>query len=225
MFGKTKTIKGYKGFLPGLICRDFKFEVGKTFEHKGKVEACESGFHFCEDPFDIFNYYDPANSVFAEVEGSGKIDKHNEDTKVACSKLKIKAEISLNKLIDAGVKFILEKVDFKNAKESNDEDQSAATNTGDQSAATNTGYRSAATNTGYRSAASVDGKESVAMAIGYESKAKGKKGCWLVLAEWEYINGDGYHIKDVQSVKIDGKNIKANTWYTLKNGKFEEYDN
>ena len=102
-------------------------------------------------------------------------------------------------------------------------DYSAATNTGDYSAATNTGDYSAATNTGYRSAAIVEGKESIALATGIESKAKGKIGCFIVLAEWKEINNE-YHIVDVKSAKVDGENIKEDTFYMLKDGKFVEVD-
>jgi hypothetical protein len=101
--------------------------------------------------------------------------------------------------------------------------QSAATNTGNQSAATNTGNRSAATNTGDQSAAIVEGKESIALATGINSKAKGKIGCFIVLAEWKEINYE-YHIVDVKSAKVDGENIKEDTFYTLKDGKFVEAD-
>jgi hypothetical protein len=101
--------------------------------------------------------------------------------------------------------------------------QSAATNTGDQSAATNTGNRSAATNTGNRSAAIVEGKESIALATGINSKAKGKIGCFIVLAEWKEINYE-YHIVDIKSAKVDGENIKEDTFYMLKDGKFVEAD-
>ena len=165
------------------------------------------------------------------MEGDGEFDRDDEDSKVSCTKIRIGAEIKLPGLIQAGVKFILDRVNWKDRKESNTGDQSAATNTGDQSAATNTGYqsaatntgdRSAATNTGYRSVVSVEGKESVAMAIGHESKAKGALGCWLVLAEWEKTE-DGYHIKDVKSVKVDGNTIKVDTWYKLESGNFVEW--
>ena len=102
-------------------------------------------------------------------------------------------------------------------------DRSAATNTGYQSAATNTGNRSAATNTGNRSAAIVEGKESIALATGINSKAKGKIGCFIVLAEWKEINYE-YHIVDIKSAKVDGENIKEDTFYMLKEGKFVEVD-
>ena len=99
--------------------------------------------------------------------------------------------------------------------------QSAATNTGNHSAATNTGNYSAATNTGDWSVAEVYGKESIAMAMGYKSKAKGALGCFLVLAEWSESNGE-CHIDDVKAIKVDGVNIKEDTYYTLIDGEFVE---
>ena len=222
-------MKGYKGFDNDFQCRGYQFEPGKTYEHDGDARACESGFHFCEFPFDVWGYYPPSDSRFAEVKGTGKTDKHNGDSKVACTKLHVGAEISLNAFVNAGVKFILDRVTSER-KETNTGYLSAATNTGyliaatntgDRSAATNTGDLSAATNTGYRSAATVEGKESIAMVTGMKGKAKGNKSCWLVLAEWEERK-DGWHIKDVKSVAVDGKKIKEDTFYTLKGGEFVE---
>ena len=99
---------------------------------------------------------------------------------------------------------------------------SAATNTGDRSAATNTGYQSAATNTGDYSAASVEGKDSIALAFGVESKAKGALGCYIVLAEWGEDDEGNRQLKTVKCHKVDGKTVKPDTWYMLKNGKFTE---
>ena len=212
-------INGFKGFDKDLKCRGFQFEVGGKYEEE-KAKACETGFHFCEFPFDVFGYYNPADSRFCEVVGKGKTDKHDGDSKVACTKLEVGAEIGLPGIISAGVKFILEKAE---SKENATGDRSAATNTGDRSAATNTGDQSAATNTGYRSAATVEGKESVAIATGYESKARGAVGCWIVLAEWKEID-DEYHIVDIQSIKVDGEKIKPNTFYRLVNGEFVEVE-
>ena len=221
-------IKGYKGFDKNLQCRGFQYKVGETFEEKGTIKACESGFHFCENPFNVFNYYSPSDSRYCNVEGDGKIDTDNSDSKVACSKLHIHTEIGLSGLISAGVKFILDKVDWGNNKATNTGNQSAATNTGDQSAATNTGKQSAATNTGYRSAAtntgdwsaaSVEGKDSIAIVTGYDSKAKGAMGCWIVLTERGDWDGNTYPIINVQAFKVDGISIKADTFYKLKNSK------
>ena len=166
-----KTIFGFKGFDKNLKCRDFQYEVGKTYEHEGKVECCEQGFHFCENPFDVFGYYSPSDSRYCAVEGSGKVDQDEGDSKVAVSKLHISAEIGLKGIIEAGVKFILDKVNWKDNKEYNTGDYSAATNTGDYSAATNTGNYSAATNTGNRSAATNTGDYSAATNTGNRSAA------------------------------------------------------
>ncbi len=279
-------INGYKGFTRDLKCREFQYQVGGEYEEP-QAKACDKGFHFCENPLDVFSYYSPADSRYCEVEGDGETDRDNSDSKVACTKIRIGAEIKLPGIISAGVKFILDKVDWNNNKESNTGNQSAATNTGDrsaatntgnrsaatntgdqsaatntgnrsaatntgyqsaatntgdQSAATNTGNRSAATNTGYRSAAtntgnrsaatntgnrsaaSAEGKESVAMAIGYASRAKGALGCWIVLSEWGRNENDNLYIADVQCIKVDGEQIKADTWYKLEDGKFVEIE-
>ena len=210
-----KKIKGYKGFDKDLKCRGYQYEVGKGYEHDGKVSCCNSGFHFCENPMDVLNYYNPADSRYCEVEGSGTIDKDTNDTKVTVSKLHISAEIGLKGLIEAGVKFILDKVNWKDNKESN---------TGYQSAATNTGYQSAATNTGYQSAATVEGKDSIAIVTGYDSKAKGALGCWIVLTERVGWNGNGYSIKEVKAFLVDGEIIKADTFYKLIDGKAVEVE-
>ena len=166
-------IKGYKGFNHDLTCRDFKYEVGKEYD-TDKAVSCNKGFHFCENPFDVFNYYAPSGEKgmnrFCEVEGSGEFDKSETD-KVACTHIKVNAEIGLQGLITAGIKFILDKVNWKDGKESNTGDQSAATNTGDRSVATNTGNWSAATNTGDWSAATNTGDRSAATNTGNRSAA------------------------------------------------------
>ena len=230
-------IKGYKGFDKELKCRGFLYEVDKEYEQGGEMKCCNNGFHFCENPFDVFSYYPPNDSRYCEVHGSGKYDKDNDDSKVSVSKIKIGFEIGLKGLIDAGIKFILDKVNWKESKATNTGDRSAATNTGNQSAATNTGDRSAATNTGdesaatntgdesaatntgYQSAASVEGFESIAIVTGYDCKAKGSLGCWIVLTERGEWDGNTYPIKCVKSFKVDGKKVKSNTWYKLINGK------
>ena len=164
-------LKGYKGFNKDLKCRGFQYEVGKEYEYEGEVEICKSGFHFCENPLDVFNYYAPADSRYCEVEGSGSIDRDNNDSKVAAPKIKIHAEIGICGLVDAFVKYCFKKIDWQNANESNNKDYSAAINTGDYSAATNTGDYSAATNTGNWSAATNTGNWSAATNTGDRSAA------------------------------------------------------
>lgn len=223
-----ETIKGFKGFDKNLKCRNYQYEVGKDFEETGNIKACSNGFHFCENPADIFSYYPPSDSGnlnrYCEVEGTGKIDKDSDDSKIACSKIHISAEIGIKGLINAWVKFILDKVNWDDSKATNTGYQSAATNTGDRSAATNTGYRSAATNTGDQSAAIVDGKDSIAIVTGKDSKAKGALGCWIVLTERGNWDGETYPILSVQAFKVDGNSIKEDTFYKLVDGKPKEVE-
>ena len=234
-------MKAYKGFNNKLQCREFQYKVGETYEEE-KAELCSCGFHACEAPLDVFGYYPPADSRYCEVELEDVSEKTSEDSKRCARKISIGAEIGIKGIVEAGVKFIMDKVDWNGAKESNTGDGSAATNTGYRSAATNTGDRSAATNTGYRSAATntgdgsaatntgdrsaaiVEGKESIAIATGIEGKAKGALGCFIVLAEWCKDGNCEWHIKDVKSAVVDGETIKANTFYMLKDGEFTEVE-
>ena len=196
-------IKGYKGFDKDMTCRGFQYESGKDYTYDGNIKCCRSGLHFCENPLEVLSYYPPATSRFCEVEGNGKVDKIDKDSKVAVSNLHIGLEIGLSGLIQAGIKFILDKVNYNDNRVSN------------------TGDYSAATNTGNYSAAEVKGKDSIAIAAGYNSKASGTIGCWLVLTE---RNSD-YEIVDVKAVRVDGHSIKENTYYTLENGQIKEIKN
>ena len=193
-------MKCYKGFYKDLKCRGFQYEIGKEYEENA-ADICHKGFHACENPMDVFRYYNPADSRYCEVDLDTN-EQTDGDSKRVGKKIKIETEIGLSGLIQAGVKFIMGKVDFKSAKESN------------------TGYQSAATNTGDQSAATVGGAESIAVVTGYGSKAKGAVGCWLVLAERD----EKMHILGVQAVCVDGETIKADTFYMLKNGAITEVD-
>ncbi|EIL7302518.1 hypothetical protein LL864_000253 [Salmonella enterica] len=168
----TKEIVTFKGFNKDLTCRDFQFAIGETFHHDGKVEACGSGFHACECPFDVFSYYPPAESRYAETISFGVIDREEEgDTKIASASITIKSELTLPQFIQRGIEWIWSKIDKSLEQQIMTGDWSAATNTGDWSAATNTGNRSAATNTGDWSAATNTGNRSAATNTGYQSAA------------------------------------------------------
>lgn len=195
-------MKCYKGFDKDLKCRDFQYEIGKEYEEE-RAEICDTGFHACENPLDVFGYYAPADSRYCEVDLDAN-DQKSDDSKRAGKKISIKAEIGIAGIIKAGLEYIKDQVNWDDDKKSN------------------TGIQSAATNTGSRSAATVEGKESVAMAIGCNSKAKGSIGCFIVLAEWKEFEDETYHIVDVKSAKVDGAKIKPDTFYKLVNGEFIE---
>ena len=228
----------YKGFNKDLTCRGFQYVEGETYKHDGEVVRCANGgFHSCESPLDIFSYYPPSESVFHIVEVGGEIDRGSDDTKIASAEITIKAEIKLPELIKKSVDWIMSKVDDSTTQfcdkeksyASNTGHQSAASNTGDYSAASNTGDYSAVSNTGNRSAASntgdysavsntgdysassVSGLNSVAIATGKDSKAKAVKGSAIVLV---YRDKD-MNLIHVKSTIIDGKALKADTYYEL----------
>ncbi|EDG4639236.1 hypothetical protein GCY51_04450 [Salmonella enterica] len=243
----TKEIVTFKGFNKDLTCRDFQFAIGETFHHDGKVEACGSGFHACECPFDVFSYYPPAESRYAETISFGVIDREEEgDTKIASASITIKSELTLPQFIQRGIEWIWSKIDksleqqimtgnqsaatntgYQSAA-TNTGNQSAATNTGNQSAATNTGYQSAATNTGYQSAATntgdlsaaeVSGSQSVAASLGIEGKARASEGGAIVLC---YRDEDGELIH-IRASKVGENGIMPDIWYQLnEDGEFVE---
>ncbi|EHN3284032.1 hypothetical protein KIR77_001822 [Salmonella enterica] len=243
----TKEIVTFKGFNKDLKCRDFQFEIGKTFHHEGKVEACGSGFHACECPFDVFSYYPPAESRYAETISFGVIDREEiGDTKIASASITIKAELTLPQFIQRGIEWIWSKIDKSLEQQimtgnrsaatntgdwsaatntgdwsaaTNTGNRSAATNTGNRSAATNTGNRSAATNTGNRSAAEVSGSQSVAASLGIEGKARASEGGAIVLC---YRDEDGELIH-IRASKVGENGIMPDIWYQLnEDGEFVE---
>ncbi|EAO9620561.1 hypothetical protein ACLLGQ_004685 [Salmonella enterica] len=225
----TKEIVTFKGFNKDLKCRGFQFAIGETFHHDGKVEACGSGFHACECPFDVFSYYPPAESRYAETISFGITDsEEGGDTKIASSSITIKDELTLPQFIQRGIEWIWSKIDKSLEQQimcgswsaaTNTGNRSAATNTGYQSAATNTGNRSAATNTGDCSAAEVSGSQSVAASLGIEGKARASEGGAIVLC---YRDEDGELIH-IRASKVGENGIMPNTWYQLdKDGEFVE---
>ncbi|EGE4844363.1 hypothetical protein B6K01_25565 [Salmonella enterica subsp. enterica serovar Muenchen] len=216
----TKEIVTFKGFNKDLKCRDFQFKIGKTFHHDGKVEACGSGFHACECPFDVFSYYPPAESRYAETISFGVIDREEiGDTKIASASITIKAELTLPQFIQRGIEWIWSKIDKSLEQQIMTGDWSAATNTGNQSAATNTGNQSAATNTGDWSAAEVSGSQSVAASLGIEGKARASEGGAIVLC---YRDEDGELIH-IRASKVGENGIMPDIWYQLnEDGEFVE---
>ena len=231
-------VKSYKGFNKDMTCRGFQYEEGKEYEEES-VEVCDHGFHACEYPLDCLNYYSPNESVYHEVEQSGEIQKHNDDTKVASTKIKIGAEISIAGLVKAAIEYTVKRVNKEAESDENHGASSATGNkgassaTGDYGASSATGDYGASSATGYKGASSAEDKDAVAVAWGYKSKAKGVIGSFLVFADWEYTgsednteydrnNQSAWVLNGAKMVQVDGENIKPDTWYTIENGEIEE---
>lgn len=207
-------MKAFKGFNKDLTCRGYQYEEGKEF-HTERAECCDTGFHACEYPLDCFGYYDPAHSVFHEVELSGEMDKSGDNTKVCATDIKIGARLSIAGLVKMAIDFTMSKV---NKEAGSDERHGFASATGDYGAS------------------SVSDPTGVAVAWGHEARAKGCKGAHLILSDWKYVgarysDGDYMDPYDKESweltgakmvVVVDGENIKEDTYYRCIEGEIVE---
>jgi hypothetical protein len=166
---KLEVIKGYKGFDKGLVCRDFQYEIGKVYTHKGKIGPCESGFHFCREFKNVNNFYEFSNEnyMFAEVEAIGDIIDDDDGIKSVTDKIKIVREISREEMLQM-LNLGIDNTGFLNTGDSNTGDSNTGdsntgdsntgycntgdSNTGDSNTGdSNTGYRNTGDrNTGYR---------------------------------------------------------------------------
>lgn len=215
-------MKAFKGFNKDLTCRGYQYEEGKEF-HTERAECCDTGFHACEYPLDCFGYYDPAHSVYHEVELSGEMDKSGDNTKVCATDIKIGARLSIAGLVKMAIDFTMSKV---NKEAGSDERHGFASATG------NCGASSA---TGYKGASSVSDPTGVAVAWGHEARAKGCKGAHLILSDWRFIgekywdgsykdmyNKDNWELTGAKMVVVDGEKIKEDTYYRCIEGEIVE---
>ena len=241
-------LKTFKGFNQNMTCRDKQYEVGKEYEESEAV-ACNSGMHACEYPLDCFSYYPPGSSVYHEVEQSGTLSKHSDDTKVASTKMRIGARLDVAGLVRASIEYTKARTTFEHT------DPKAAT-AGDSGAAT-AGYKGAATAGNYGAATagnygaatagdsgaatagdygaatagdsgaatsrgkSATGENGLSVARGNNVMVKGGIGAVLVICEEK---ADSYDIKEWKAAVVDGETIKADTWYKLENGEFKEIE-
>ena len=234
-------MKTYKGFNQDMTCRDFQYEEGKEYTTE-KADVCSSGFHACEYPLDCFDFYDPAHAVYHEVEQDGDLSSDN--VKIASTKIKIGARLSIANLVRAAINFTMARIK-QEAKADEEYGASSATGykgassatgykgassaTGDYGASSATGNCGASSATGYRCSVEANDPCAIAVAWGYKGRAKGVKGARIVLADWEgdeknYWTESEWELKVAKMIKIDGKKYKADTWYTMKDGKIVEWE-
>ena len=161
---ESKAVVAYKAFNPDMTCRDFQYEVGKTYEIDGEIEICKHGFHACTVPFDCWSYYDDSNT-FARVTLSGQTAAHGEDSKVVGARITIDARIDLPSWIDAHVTAIVYLCNTAKGAMTSSRDSHVAS-TGDGSHVASTGDGSHVASTGYRSHAVSTGDGSHAASTG-----------------------------------------------------------
>ena len=192
-------MKAFKGFNKDLTCRGYQYEEGKEF-HTERAECCDTGFHACEYPLDCFGYYDPAHSVFHEVELSGEMDKSGDNTKVCATDIKIGARLSIAGLVKMAIDFTMSKV---NKEAGSDERHGFASATGYKGASSATGDCGASSATGYKGASSATGDYGASSATGYKgassatgdcgaSSATGYKGASSATGDYGASSATGY---------------------------------
>jgi hypothetical protein len=236
-------VKGFKAFDKGLVCRGLQYKEGEQYQEKA-ADLCKAGFHFCENPLDVLDYYDLTSSEFATVEAAGKIE--SDGKKSVTNKIKIQTKLELFGFIKAAIEFIWKKCKYD--KENGDSSQLAASGdysklaasgdssklaasghssqlaaSGDYSKLAASGDYSKLAASGHSSQLALNGGYSVGACVGHGSKIKGKIGCWITLAEWgKNDNTDKWTPICVKSAQIDGEILKEDVFYKLENGEFVE---
>ena len=236
-------MKAYKGFDKDLKCRGFQYEVGKEYEEES-AKLCKKGFHACENPLDTFRYYAPTDSRYCEVDVDDNGERNSDDSKVCGKRIKIGAEIGLKGVINACVRFVLDKCESATEENASGESGNAAASgvrgnaaasgwngnaaasgwngnaaaSGESGNAAASGVRGTASVTGPYGKASALGEQCLAVAWGQDSLARGAVGNWIVVSERD----DDGNIIDAKIAKVDGDTIKADTWYKLANGAIVE---
>ena len=209
-------MKTYKGFDKDLKCRGFQFEIGKEYEVDGDVSVCENGFHACAAPLEVFDYYSPVDSRYCEVEQSGQLDT-GYGSKIASKKIKIGAEIGIKGIVDAHIEFIREKTEKLS-------DDAKIGSSGYAAQIGSSGRYAQIGSSGDDAFISCEADHAVVCCAGKRAKVKAPVGTWITLSEYGEWDGEGYPCVCVKSAQIDGETLKADTWYTLKNGEFVEVD-
>ena len=194
-------MKMYKGFNKDLTCRGFQYEEGKTYR-EDSADLCNRGFHACENPLDVFNYYAPGYSRFHEVDLEELTDQTSDDSKRCGRVISIGAELSVSGICKAHFEYVKARCNPATANAAGDRESASAGNWGSASA-------------GYEGSASA-GEQGLAAVRG--GKVKGGLGCAICCTE---LDKYGKNI-GIAAAIVDGETIKADTWYEVKDGKFVE---
>lgn len=211
--------KGYKAFAPGMICRGKQYAENTDYEEAGGAICGKGMMHYCVNPFDTLNFYDLVGengkfSDFAEVEALDP-PVSGSDGKFAAKKLHIGAKLSFAGFVKACIDYTKEQTIDNMPK--------SEIGTGYYAQIGSSGNSAQIGSSGNYAKINSTGEDSVICCAGSGSVVKAKAGSWITLAEWEYSDEKGRCApRCVKTEYVDGEKIKADTWYRLKNGEFEE---
>ena len=207
-------MKVFKGTDKDMKCRGMQYELGRVEKTDDAIRCGNKGLHSCEAPFDVLRYYPMrGGNRYFEAEAGGKIDRTNAtDSKIASSELTLKAEVKFTDLIKAQIEFTRKKAESGTAvgNWSNLAGGNRSNLAGGNWSNLAGGNRS-----------NLAGGASSLIVGRNKTKAKGGLHSVIVLTEWKW-NNNAYVPVSAKAEIVDGDRIKADTWYTLKNGEFVE---
>ena len=227
---------GYKAYNKGLICRDFQYKEGETYEEE-KAVPCECGFHYCHEPFDVWNYYGmfDQNGDFTEYSTvEPQAEEHTDDNKKFCTtKIKIGAKLSFAGFIKAGIDVLIEKTkEIKDGLSDKGKDSARIGSSGysarigssgDYARIGSSGDSAQIGSSGYSARIASEGEDSVICCAGIGATARAKKGSWITLSEWKYDEEKERYVPIcVKTEQVDGERIKEDTFYRIEGGEFVE---
>ena len=229
--------KGFKAFDPGLICRGKQYAENTDYEEADGAICGKGMMHYCVNPFDTLNFYDLVGengkfSDFAEVEALDP-PVSGSDGNFAAKKLHIGAKLSFAGFVKACIDYTKEQTIDNMPKSEIGTGDSAQIgssgyyakigSSGDSAQIGSSGNSAQIGSSGNYAKINSTGEDSVICCAGSGSVVKAKAGSWITLAEWEYSDEKGrFAPRCVKTEYVDGEKIKADTWYRLKNGEFEE---
>lgn len=169
----------YKGFHPGLICRDYQFVVGLNVTDQANCAA--NGFHCAENPLDCLTYYpDMARSEYYLVNAGGDVDEDDHDSKISCTELTIIKKLTPEEFFLHALAYMVDHP----GRAWNDHIQKGQ------------GFA----------------KDGFAVVRSTDPVASGRKGDILAFAK---ESPDGGRIVQIALARVDGKTVKADTWYDV----------
>lgn len=218
-------MKGYKAFNHDMTCRDKQYAENTVFKEE-EADICRKGMHFCANPLECLNYYplldNDGNLVtMAEVDALDEV-KTDDYKKFCTKKLRVGAKLDLKGIVNASIGFVQEetKFDFDSVPKKLYDAQIGSS--GDAAKIGSSGRYAQIGSSGDDAEVLVDGDHSIVACVGKRGKIKAPIGTWIVLAEYGDYDGEGWPVIGCVAAQIDGENLKADTWYTLKGGVITE---
>lgn len=102
---KNEPVIGYKAFTKALQCRGYQFAIGKEYHHKGPIQLCAKGFHFCSSVDKVFDFapyeLNPQTTRVCSVLAWGNVQEDTRSGKYVASNIRVIRELSIQQVLSA----------------------------------------------------------------------------------------------------------------------------